>query len=119
MAIYSNLTIDQGSTFTVTIDVTDASDNILNLTGYSGEAVLKKHPSSTSFTSFSVGITSLTGQVAISLTEGQTLALESGRHQYDVRLTAGDGTVSRMVEGSAMVTAGIFTWYMEKFLDNK
>ena len=104
-----NIVIPQATDFSQILTKKNSDGSIVNLTGYSGEAVLKKHPSSTSFTSFSVGITSLTGQVAISLTEGQTLALESGRHQYDVRLTAGDGTISRMVEGSAMVTAGIST----------
>ncbi len=104
-----NIVIPQAADFSQTLTKKNSDGSAFNLTGYSGEAVLKKHPSSTSSTSFSVGITSLTGQVTISLTDVQTLALESGRHLYDVRLTASDGTISRMVEGSAMVSAGIST----------
>ena len=33
MAIISNLTVDQGSTFSATIDITDVEDNILVLKG--------------------------------------------------------------------------------------
>ena len=42
MAIVSNLTIDQGTTFKADIDVTDASGNALNLTGYTTAGQMRK-----------------------------------------------------------------------------
>ena len=41
MAIIANLFIDQGTDFTVTVDVSDATGGILDLTGYSASAVLE------------------------------------------------------------------------------
>ena len=35
MAIYSNLPLDQGSTFNASVDVKDVDNNILVLSGYS------------------------------------------------------------------------------------
>jgi hypothetical protein len=79
------------------------------LSGYSGEAKIKKHPSSTTSTSFTVNITGLTGEVAIAMTSGVTNSLSPGRYLYDVRLTSSTGAKSRLVQGMALVTAGIST----------
>ena len=42
MAIYSNLNIDQGSTFDIKVDITDAEDAILNLTNYTVAGQIRK-----------------------------------------------------------------------------
>ena len=34
MAVYSNLTVDQGTDFTMSVDVTDTDGDALNLTGF-------------------------------------------------------------------------------------
>jgi hypothetical protein len=108
MAIYSNLTIDQGSTFTVTIDVTDASDNVLNLTGYSVAGQMRKTFDSTAFTAFTATVQSAaSGKVKITLTAAQTNALVSGRYVYDVEITSNEGIVTRVVEGQIEVTPGV------------
>ena len=104
-----NIVIAQGADFSQTLTKKNSDGSAFDLTGYSAGAVIKKHFSSTSSTSFTVDITSSTGEVTISLTDTQTLNLDPGRHQYDVRLTSPGGLRSRMVEGSAIVTAGITT----------
>ena len=43
------------------------------------------------------------------MTSGVTGGLTPGRYLYDVRLTSSAGAKSRLVEGMAMVTAGIST----------
>ena len=43
------------------------------------------------------------------MTSGVTVALNSGRYYYDIKIVSGVGTVSRLVEGMAFVTAGITT----------
>ena len=104
-----NLTIYGGSNFETTFNVTDNSNTAFNLTGYSGSAKIKKHPGSSSSSDFTVGITSATGKVSIAMTSGVTVALNSGRYYYDIKIVSGVGTVSRLVEGMAFVTAGITT----------
>ena len=43
------------------------------------------------------------------MTSGVTGSLSPGRYLYDVRLTSSTGTKTRLVEGMALVTAGIST----------
>jgi len=104
-----NISIPQGSDFSETFVSAESDGSASNLAGYSGTAKLKKHYGATESTSFSVSITSSIGEVTISLTDTQTTNLEPGRYYYDVRLTSGAGSVSRLVEGMAFVRAGITT----------
>ena len=108
MAIYSNFTIDQGTTFSADIDVTDADGDILNLTGYTVAGQMRKSYNSTTFTAFSASVSNATGGVVtIGLSATQTNALKAGRYVYDVEITASDATVTRIVEGQIEVTPGV------------
>ena len=104
-----NISIPQGSDFEETFLSTESNGSASNLVGYTGEAKMKKHPGATSSTSFSVSITGSTGEVSISLTSAVTTGLSPGRYIYDVRLTSPTDAKSRLVEGMALVTAGIST----------
>ncbi len=42
MAVYSNITIDQGTDFSSAIDVTDADGDAVNLTGYTVKGQIRK-----------------------------------------------------------------------------
>ena len=42
MAIIANLFIDQGTDFEVVVDVNDATGTVLNLTGYTSVAQIRK-----------------------------------------------------------------------------
>ncbi len=105
----SNIVIEQGSTFTNTYFVEDSNNTTLNLSGYSGAAKLAKHPTSSSKTDFTVTITASTGSVSIGLTDGKTVSLKPGRYVYDVLLTSSNGTKTKIVEGTALVVAGVTT----------
>ena len=89
MAIYSNFTIDQGTTFSADIDVTDADGDILNLTGYTVAGQMRKSYNSTTFTAFSASISNATGGVVtIGLSATQTNALKAGRYVYCLLYTS-------------------------------
>ncbi len=108
MAIVSNLTIDQGSTFTANIDCTALDGNILNLTGFTVAGQLRKTYDSSTKTDFTATIANaLTGRLTISLTAAQTNALAAGRYVYDVEITSGAGVVTRVVEGQVEITPGV------------
>ena len=108
MVIVSNLTIDQGSTFSASIDVTDVEDNILVLTGYTVAAQIRKTYDSTTAVDFTGPVSNATqGEITISLTPAQTNALVAGRYVYDAEITSAGGTVTRVIEGQIEVTPGV------------
>ena len=104
MAIKANLNIDQGTTFLTTINVTDDNDVIVNLTGYSGAAQLRKHYTSSNSVGFTVSISPTIGTVSLSMTANTTANLVGGRYVYDCELTDGNGAVTRLIEGIVTVT---------------
>jgi len=108
MAIIANLYIDQGTDFSITVDVTDSAGEILELSGYTAAAQMRKTYSSSSVSAtFSTSIAELAGQVTISLTDAQTSAIKAGRYVYDLNITSDAGLVTRVVEGQAIVTPGV------------
>jgi len=108
MAIISNLTIDQGSTFSVDIDVTDSDGDALDLTDFTVQGQMRKTYTSSTATTFVSEITNATGGVVtISLTAATTNALKAGRYVYDVEITSPASVVTRIVEGQVEVTPGV------------
>jgi len=108
MAIIANLYIDQGTDFSITVDVTDSAGEILELDGYTAAAQIRKtYSSSTVSATFATSIADLAGQVTISLTDTQTSAIEAGRYVYDLNITSDAGVVTRVIEGQAIITPGV------------
>lgn len=107
MALKANITIDQGTSFATTIDVTDEDGNVVDLTGFTGAAQMRRHYTSGSASNFNVSISADLGQVTLSMTANTTGNLAPGRYVYDCELTDTSGTVSRLVEGIVTVTPGV------------
>ena len=109
MAAYvSNIVIDVGADFNQTFNLEGSNNAPLDLTGYTGAARMKKHPSSINTTAtFSVSFPNRTlGQIKISLSDTITRNLKSGRYGYDLLIQDSSGLRTRVIEGSALVTAG-------------
>jgi hypothetical protein len=107
MAIYANLSIDQGSDFTEELKVRDATGGIVDLTGYTVKSEIRRHPSSDTKYDFDCTITSvIQGLVSIQLTSTASNLIKPGRYQYDVEVKKGT-VVTRILEGQIEVTAGI------------
>jgi hypothetical protein len=105
MATKANLIIDQGSTFSVELDLTDDNGDALNLVGFSANAQMRKWYTSTNATTFSTSVNVYSGQISLTLSANQTGALTAGRYVYDVELTdTSSNAVSRVVEGIVTVT---------------
>ena len=108
MAIIANLYIDQGTDYTITVDVTDSAGDVLDLTGYTATAQVRKTYTSSSLSAtFTTSINASAGQVTISLTDTQTSALQAGRYVYDLNIESGGGVKTRVIEGQAVVTPGV------------
>lgn len=100
MAIKANLSIDQGTDFITSLNVTDDNGGPMDLTGYSGMSQFRKHYSSVTFYSFSVAVSnSVNGEISLSLTANTTNAIPAGRYVYDCEITSPEGKTSRLVEG--------------------
>ena len=111
MAAYvSNIVIDVGADFNQSFNLEGSNNAPLDLTGYTGASKMKKHASSlTTAATFIVSFPNRTqGQVKISLGSSITNVLKAGRYSYDLLLNDGS-TKTRVVEGSAIVTAGVTT----------
>lgn len=105
MAVKVNLSLDQGSTFATTFNLTnDDTGEILDLSTYSAAGQIRKHYSSTNSVNFVCTVNTSTGVLAVSLTANTTKALTAGRYVYDVEVTESTtGAVSRIVEGIVTV----------------
>ena len=111
MAAYiSNIVIDVGADFDQTFNLESSSNAPLDLSGYTATSKLKKHPASLNDkASFTVSFPNrAAGVLRISLGSSITTSLKAGRYSYDVLLN--DGSLkTRIVSGSAIVTAGVTT----------
>ena len=107
MAIKANLVIDQGTSFSATVDVTNTGGSPFNLTGYTTAAQMRKNYNSSTAVTFTTSQNGVYGAITLSLSAANTVSLEPGRYLYDVEITSGGGTVTRVVEGIVTVTPGM------------
>jgi hypothetical protein len=105
MATYSDIFIDQGSTFTMTIDVPDANGLPFNLSGYTARGQIRKTYASETAVNFVTNITNPeSGKVNISLTASQTRAFKPSRYVYDIEIYNTQGRVLRIREGQVEIS---------------
>ena len=106
-----NLTINARENFSRDLDILSADGTGgVDLTGYTANSHLRKHPDSSGFTAITVGITSAAkGKINISIASTITKNISTGRHVYDVLLTKPSGSKLIAVEGTALVRPGIST----------
>ena len=86
MAIINNIFIDQGTDFTMTVDVQNALGNALDLTGYTLAAQIRKTYGSSNVSAvFTTAHNGANGQVTMTLPDATTTALDAGRYVYEIR----------------------------------
>jgi hypothetical protein len=109
MAAVKNLYIDQGSDFNAQITIYDNNNAPWDLTGYTGNAKIRKSYYSTNSVNFAVSfpVIRTTGTVILDLTSVQTSSLEQGRYLYDVVLTNSSGKKTRVIEGIVTINPGV------------
>jgi hypothetical protein len=103
MATIQNLYIDQGTTYSLTITVSDQNGDVKDLTDYTVRGQMRKSYYSSTSTSFTASATSPTdGEITISLTATQTSALKAGRYVYDIEIESDEETL-RVLEGIVVI----------------
>ena len=109
MAIYANLTIDQGSDFFSVVSVEGSNGLPYDLTGHTARGQIRKtYTSSTSYP-FTVTINNpVQGDIEIALDNTVTSSMKAGRYVYDIEITeAVTGDRTRVVEGQVEITPGV------------
>ena len=97
-----NIQINKGTDFEKNLELKNADKTPFDLSGYTGVSRVRKFPEAKVSHSFTVGITSSTGVISLAMTVGVTTAITDGRNYYDVVVTSGLGTVSKVFEGNVM-----------------
>lgn len=108
MATISNLVIDQGTTFSSIISLTNQDGTPMNLTGYTVASQFRKSYQSSTATSFTASIYDATaGQVRLQLAAATSSNVRAGRYLYDIELTSPLGEKARALEGLVILTPEI------------
>tara|TARA_Y100000361_G_scaffold52844_1_gene46217 strand:+ start:186 stop:521 length:336 start_codon:yes stop_codon:yes gene_type:complete len=108
MAVYSNLTVDQGTDFTMSVDVTDTDGDALNLTGFTVAGQVRRSYFSTTAVNFTCAVSNATsGIITVSLSGTQSDAMKAGRYVYDVEITNSGGTKTRVLEGQLEIMPAV------------
>ena len=105
MATVSNIVIDQGTTFSLDINLTNDDGSAKDLTNYTVAPQMRKSYEASAATNFTCVKVNASGKVTISLTATQTSAVKAGRYVYDVEITGTSPVETlRVLEGLVTVT---------------
>lgn len=106
MSNFYELTIDQGSTFSMRVELKDYFTNeSLNLTNYVARSQIRKNYDSTDSKDFLVVIAdAANGNISMTMTAANTANLKPGRYVYDLEIEDDESTVTRILQGVAVVS---------------
>lgn len=108
MAGYVELTLEQGANFNTVLDLKDAAGGILNLSGYSVAAQMRKSYYSNTATSFTMTISdAAAGQITMAMNSANSAIVTPGRYVYDILLTSDSGVKTRIIEGIVTVLPSV------------
>jgi len=108
MAVYANLTIDQGSNYYSTVTVESSNGLPYDLTDHTARGQIRKTYSSTTAIPFAATVTGATdGVISIELSNTATSQMKAGRYVFDIEIEDNAGYVTRVVEGQVEITPGV------------
>lgn len=109
MAIYADISADQGSNFSSVVSVVDTDNSPIDLTNYTARGQIRKTYTSTNFNYFScvIGSPATNGEINISLAASTTSAMKAGRYVYDIEIESEHGVITRVIEGQFILTPSV------------
>lgn len=103
MAIKGDMFIDQGADFSSSIEITNESDEAVDLSIYTVRGHIRKYYQANTYTAFGSSVSN--NIITLSLTHGVTANLAAGRYVFDVELiNTESNNVLRILEGVAVVS---------------
>lgn len=115
MSQYEEFTVDQGTDFSIKLELVNKDGTKKDLTGHSAAAQIRKTYSSSDSdaVSFSTQFEAprSTGILNLTLTNTQTGAMKAGRYVYDVEISSQDSAantiIERILEGQITVSPSV------------
>ena len=108
MAAFTEILIEQGATFSTTVNVEDTAGAAINLFGYSASSQMRKSFYATSNTIITSTITgNANGEITLSMTAANTANLAPGRQVFDLLITSPTSVKTRVVEGIIVISPGV------------
>jgi len=107
MSEYVELYIDQGSTFSNIINITDDITNLpINITGYVVTCQIRKsYYSSNISANINCSLSNVTnGEITMTLDAANTSNLKPGRYVFDVKTKDTGNYINRVLEGTITIT---------------
>ena len=100
-----NFTIEQGTTFNRVLTLQENS-SAMNLTGYSVASQIRStHDSSPVVGTISCTLSNASGgEITLTMTNSTTSGIEEGIYVYDIEITSGAGSVTRILQGNVTVS---------------
>jgi autotransporter adhesin len=107
-AAYTNLYIEQGTTYSTTITLDDVNNNAYNLTGYKANSQIRKSYYSTNASGFfTTTIGTSNGTVTLSLSASTSANIAPGRYVYDTKIIDSSNNVTRILEGIVEIAPSV------------
>ena len=104
------MTLSTFPRFSENLELVQLGGNPTNLTGFSLQSQMRRHPDSSTAYDFTVGITSaVEGKITLSMTDATTSTIKPGRYVYDLMLTRPNTEKVIALEGQVLVRAGVST----------
>lgn len=109
MAVYANLTIDQGADFDSIVTVEGSNGLPFDLSNYAATGQIRKTYTSSTAYSFTASIQDATGgEIRLLLDGGISANMKPGRYVYDVIIeNSNSGDTTRVIEGQVEITPGV------------
>lgn len=108
MAAYTELDVEKYATFSATLIAKNSIGETINVSGYTANSSIRKSYYSTTSNNFTATVTgNSNGEITLSMTAANTALLSPGRYYYDVLITSGEGTKTRIAEGIVNVLPGV------------
>jgi hypothetical protein len=105
MATRYAISMDQGATFSLTIDLVDGNGNDLDVSNLTAAAQMRQTYDSSNSYVFTTALAN--GSLVLSMTANQTGNIAYGRYVYDVLLDDNVGNVVRLIEGIVTVSPDV------------
>lgn len=115
MSQYNGFIINKGADFIPgAITWKDADGVAINLTGYTARMQIKRDVSTASILELTTENSRITlggsaGTIELNVTNAVTATLPAGNYKYDMELISSGGIVTRLLEGSIVISENITT----------
>jgi hypothetical protein len=110
MSAYVELYLDQGTTFSNIINLTnDITNQSINIAGYSVSSQMRRSYYSANISANIVCTIANTsnGEIVMSMTPANTANIKPGRYVFDVKVTDTTNVISKILEGTITVLPAV------------